>query len=112
MPGHHLVRAPRRFGRTPVCLAPTLRQTSATGPVQTFKPDFSQNQFGFTLGGPIKRDRAFFFLAYDQQIYNDVKQKTRPQSAALDSLKTFLATRYPVLANDFVPIPRTNNAPT
>src|SRR5229473_3837574 len=73
-------------------------------------PDFTQHQFGFTLGGPIKRDRAFFFLAYDQQIYNDVKQKTRPQSAALDSLKTFLATRYPVLANDFGPIARTNDA--
>ncbi|MGH7606168.1 MAG: carboxypeptidase regulatory-like domain-containing protein, partial [Gemmatimonadales bacterium] len=33
-------------------------------------PDFSQHQFGFTLGGPIKRDRAFFFLAYDQQLYD------------------------------------------
>src|SRR5213079_2704378 len=35
----------------------------------TFEPDFTQHQFGFTLGGPLKRDRAFFFLAYDQQIY-------------------------------------------
>src|SRR5713226_7584650 len=82
------------------------QHTSPTGVVTTFEPDFSQNQFGFTLGGPIKRDRAFFFLAYDQQIYREVKQKTRPQSAALDSLKTFLATRYPVLANDFGPIAR------
>ncbi len=37
-------------------------------------PDFTQHQFGFTLGGPIKRDRAFFFLAYDQQIYDETKQ--------------------------------------
>ena len=28
------------------------------------KPDFSQNDFGATLGGPIKRDKTFFFLAY------------------------------------------------
>src|SRR4029077_20860627 len=52
----------------------------------------------------------FYFLAYDQQIYNDVKQKTRPSSPAFDSLRTFLATRYPELANDFGPISRTNDA--
>src|SRR6266581_4457205 len=73
------------------------------------EPDFSQNQFGFTLGGPIKRDRAFFFVAYDQQIYDEVKQKSRPQSLALDSLRNFLAVRYPGLANDFGPISRTND---
>src|SRR6266567_6991645 len=65
----------------------TPEHTSPTGLITKFEPDFSQNQFGFTLGGPLKRDRAFFFLAYDQQIYRDVKQKTRPQSLALDSLR-------------------------
>ena len=80
------------------------------GVTQKVEPDFSQNQFGFTLGGPLKRDRAFFFLAYDQQIYDDVKQKSRPSSPQLDSLETFLAGRYPVLANDFNAISRTNNA--
>src|SRR3989442_1482276 len=86
------------------------QHTSPTGLVTKFEPDFSQNQFGFTLGGPIKRDRAFFFFAYDQQIYHDVKQKTRPSSPQLDSLKTFLTARYPVLASDFGPISRTNDA--
>ena len=75
----------------------------------TFEPDFSQHQFGFTLGGPIRRDRAFFFVAYDQQVYDEVKQRSRPQSAALDSLRTFLTSRYPVLANEFGPISRTND---
>src|SRR6266568_814867 len=87
----------------------TPEHTSPTGVITKFEPDFSQNQFGFTLGGPIKRDRAFFFLAYDQQIYDEVKQKSRPQSLALDSLRNFLAVRYPGLANDFGPISRTND---
>ena len=87
----------------------TPEHTLPTGVTQKFEPDFSQNQFGFTLGGPIKRDRAFFFLAYDQQIYDEVKQKSRPQSLALDSLRNFLAVRYPGLANDFGPISRTND---
>src|SRR2546423_4929811 len=45
----------------------TPQHTLASGAVEKFEPDFSQNQFGFTLGGPIKRDRAVFFLASDQQ---------------------------------------------
>jgi carboxypeptidase family protein len=88
----------------------TPEHTSPTGVITKFEPDFSQNQFGFTLGGPIKRDRAFFFLAYDQQIYDEVKQKTRVSTPAYDSLVTFLATRYPELASDFSPIARTNDA--
>jgi hypothetical protein len=81
-----------------------------TGAIQRFEPDFSQNQFGFTLGGPIKRDKAFFFLAYDHQLYDEVKQRSRPPSTALDSLRTFLAGTYSSLANEFGPISRTNDA--
>jgi hypothetical protein len=80
------------------------------GPAQSFQPDFSQHQFGFTLGGPLKQDRAFFFIAYDQQIYDDIKQKTRPSSPELTTLETFLTSRYPELATDFGPIARTNDA--
>jgi hypothetical protein len=77
----------------------------------TFEPDFRQHQFGFTLGGPLKRDRAFFFLAYDQQVYDEIKQKTLPQGAAFDSLKAWMDTAYAgALLGDFGPIARTNDA--
>jgi carboxypeptidase family protein len=91
----------------------TPSHTFSSGAVESFQPDFSQHQFGFTLGGPIQRDKAFFFVAYDQQIYNEVKEKARPASPQLDSLNAFLATHFNgVLANDFGSISRTNNART
>jgi hypothetical protein len=77
----------------------------------TYQPDFRQHQFGFTLGGPLKRDRAFFFLAYDQQLYDEVKQQIRPASAEFTALRNWMTTAYGgVLASDFGPIPRTNDA--
>lgn len=74
-------------------------------------PDFNQSQFGFTFGGPIKRDKLFFFMAYDQQAFTETKQQQRPASPQLDSLRTFLTTAWSgALANDFRPITRTNDA--
>ena len=34
-----------------------------------FKPEARQHQFGLTLGGPIKRNRLFFFAGFDQHIF-------------------------------------------
>ena len=75
----------------------------------TFQPDFSQNQFGFTLGGPLKRDRAFFFIAYDQQLYDEVKQTDTTRIAA--PLRTWMDSAYAgALAGDYGSIARTNDA--
>jgi outer membrane receptor protein involved in Fe transport len=36
--------------------------------------DFTQNQFGFTIGGAIKRDSLFYFVAADTQSREETKQ--------------------------------------
>jgi hypothetical protein len=40
---------------------------NARGYFDTEKPTFSQNDFGGTLGGPLQRDKAFFFLSYEHR---------------------------------------------
>jgi hypothetical protein len=41
---------------------------------QTEKPDFDQQQFGGTLGGPLSKDRAHFFLSYERNRRNEAVQ--------------------------------------
>jgi len=38
---------------------------NAKGYFDVTKPQFNQNQFGGTFGGPIKKDRTFFFASYE-----------------------------------------------
>ncbi|HET6796419.1 MAG TPA: carboxypeptidase regulatory-like domain-containing protein [Gemmatimonadales bacterium] len=91
-------------------LSADFNHTFPSGATSGFSPDFTQHQFGATLGGPLVRDKAFFFLAYDQQEYNDVKQQNR--LGLIDpALVTFTDTAFGgVLQNEFGPISRTNDA--
>ncbi len=72
-------------------------------------PDFSQGQFGFTMGGPLIKDRAFFFTAYDQQVFRDTKQSDSERINA--RLRAFMDEQFnEALAGDYGPIDRTNDA--
>ena len=84
--------------------------TFASGTATGFTPNFTQHQFGATFGGPIVRDKAFFFFAYDQQEYSDIKQTDR--LGLIDpALVTFTDTAFGgVLRNEFGAIARTNDA--
>jgi hypothetical protein len=91
-------------------LSADFAHTFPTGGTTGFEPDYSQHQFGATFGGPIVRDKAFFFVAYDQQEYNETKQRDR--TALIDpALLAFSDTAFGgALAGDFGPISRTNDA--
>jgi hypothetical protein len=50
-----------------------LRNSSfdARNPFLEVKPNGQQHQFGATLGGPLRRNRVFFFASYDQHIFHE-----------------------------------------
>jgi hypothetical protein len=43
---------------------------NARHPFVDVKPNDRQHQFGFTAGGPLKRNRVFFFAGFDQHIFH------------------------------------------
>ncbi|MBA3317732.1 MAG: TonB-dependent receptor [Gemmatimonadales bacterium] len=91
-------------------LSADFAHTFSDGGVSGFTPDYAQHQFGATFGGPIVRDRAFFFVAYDQQKYKETKQADR--LGLIDpALLGFVDTAFGgALQGDFGPIERTNDA--
>lgn len=68
--------------------------------------EFDQTQFGFTLGGPLIRDKAFYFTAFDFQDASSTKQND-PSRIEPAVVAAFAALGSP---NENGPIERTNDA--
>ena len=68
---------------------------------------FSQEQFGGTFGGAIKKDKLFYFAAFDQQFFTQTKQNNPNRIDPV--LVNFLATRFQD-PNENGSITRDNNA--
>lgn len=76
----------------------------------TSLPAFRQNQFGYTLGGPVIKNRTFFFTSYEgfrksgarsttatveTPEFRDFVKSTRPNSIAAKILETYRPVGYP-----------------
>jgi hypothetical protein len=68
---------------------------------------FSQEQFGGTLGGAIKKDKLFYFAAVDQQFFTQTKQNN--PNRIDPALVSFFATKFKD-PNENGPITRDNTA--
>src|SRR5256886_9157582 len=72
----------------------------ARNPFMNFKPHDQQQQFGMTIGGPIRRNRVFFFAGFDQHIFH-IPAVVRFLNGG--SVLTPLATWYPAFPGDYEP---------
>ena len=59
------------------------------------QPPFHLNQFGASVGGPIRRDRTFFFAAYEG--YRQILGQTLPGFVPSDAFRAQVAAESPAL---------------
>ena len=77
------------------------------------KPDFQRNQFGATLGGPIREDRAFYFLGYEaliERLGRTISTTVPDDDARNGILGGETLTVSPLVAPYLAEFPRANGA--
>jgi hypothetical protein len=73
--------------------ARTLLQPAATGTTPAAPKTLRQNQFGGTVGGPVKKDKTFFFMNYEGQRRAEAPTQSPELTnnlALIDAAKTIL----------------------
>ena len=76
---------------------------SAILPTATRKPEIRNNQFGGSLGGPIKRDKLFLFVNYERQKY-----VIGAQSAATEPTAAWVTQATALLTEHNIPVSPTS----
>ncbi|MEO7275257.1 MAG: TonB-dependent receptor [Vicinamibacterales bacterium] len=75
------------------------------------KPDFHRNQFGASIGGPLQRNRSFFFLNYEaliERLGRTVSTVVPDDNARLGILPTGVVGVNPAIAPFLAEFPRAN----
>ena len=77
------------------------------------KPNFHRNQFGATLGGPLRTDRAFYFLGYEaliERLGRTVSTVVPDDNARQGILPTGAVPVDPLVSPYLLEFPRANGA--
>ena len=78
------------------------KDADGTGGSTKSHPDYTRQQFGGSIGGPVKKDKAFLFFAINREREHQALQEDTTSFAELSAAKSFFGT----LDNPSASIPR------
>lgn len=78
------------------------KDADGTGGTTKSHPDYTRQQFGGSIGGPVKKDKAFLFFAINREREHQAQQEDTTSYAELTAAKSFFGS----LDNPAATIPR------